>query len=70
VSAYKHFENFPAATVMEFNRVMATRIHPTKSLLISTTIEILDEKLPGEIAVDEILEKSGISKGTFRSCSG
>jgi len=37
---------------------MASRIHPTKSLLIATTIEILDEKLPGEIAVDEILEKS------------
>jgi len=44
---------------------MAARIHPTKSLLIATTIEILDEKLPGEIAVDEILEKSGISKGSL-----
>lgn len=44
---------------------MASRIHPTKSILISTTVEILDTKLPGEIAVDEILDKSGISKGSL-----
>lgn len=50
---------------MEFNSGMASRTHPTKSLLIATTIEILDSKLPGEIAVDEILEKSGISKGSL-----
>ena len=35
---------------------MASRTHPTKSLLIATTIEILDSKLPGEIAVDEMKE--------------
>ena len=35
---------------------MATKIHPTKELLISTTVTLLDTKLPGEIAVDEILE--------------
>ena len=44
---------------------MTTRIHPTKALLISTTVELLDTKLPDEIAVDEILEKSGISKGSL-----
>ncbi len=44
---------------------MTTRIHPTKALLISTTVGLLDTKLPDEIAVDEILEKSGISKGSL-----
>ncbi len=44
---------------------MATRVHPTKALLISTTVKLLDTKLPNEIAVDEILETSGISKGSL-----
>ncbi|MEY2815143.1 MAG: hypothetical protein RIS05_891 [Actinomycetota bacterium] len=44
---------------------MGTRIHPTKALLISTTVTLLDTKLPNEIAVDEILEASGISKGSL-----
>lgn len=44
---------------------MKTSLHPTKSHLIETTVAILDEKLPNEIAVDEILEKSGISKGSL-----
>lgn len=44
---------------------MGTRIHPTKALLISTTVKLLDTKLPNEIAVDEILEASGISKGSL-----
>ena len=44
---------------------MKISLHPTKSHLINTTVSILDEKLPNEIAVDEILEKSGISKGSL-----
>jgi AcrR family transcriptional regulator len=50
---------------MEFNWLMAIKIHPTKALLISTTVTLLETKLPGEIAVDEILEASGISKGSL-----
>lgn len=44
---------------------MRNSFHPTKSQLIDTTVLILNEKLPSEIAVDEILEKSGISKGSL-----
>jgi len=44
---------------------MGARRHPTKALLISTTVTLLDTKLPNEIAVDEILEASGISKGSL-----
>ena len=40
-------------------------MHPTKALLIATTVTLLDTKLPNEIAVDEILEASGISKGSL-----
>lgn len=45
--------------------LMTKVIHPTKAQLIRTTAEILESKLPNEIAVDEILEKSGISKGSL-----
>lgn len=44
---------------------MSNIIHPTKAQLIRTTVELLNSKLPGEISVDEILEKSGISKGSL-----
>jgi AcrR family transcriptional regulator len=44
---------------------MKNSLHPTKSHLINTTVAILEEKLPNEVAVDEILEKSGISKGSL-----
>lgn len=60
-----HFENYPDRLFIELNRSVPTRVHPTKALLISTTVELLDTKLPDEIAVDEILEKSGISKGSL-----
>ena len=60
-----HFENYPDGPSIELNRSMATKIHPTKALLIATTVELLDTKLPDEIAVDEILDKSGISKGSL-----
>jgi AcrR family transcriptional regulator len=44
---------------------MATAVHPTKALLISTTVSLLDTKLPHQIAVDEILDASKISKGSL-----
>jgi AcrR family transcriptional regulator len=44
---------------------MPATIHPTKSRLIETTAELLSTKFPEDIAVDEILEKSGISKGSL-----
>ena len=44
---------------------MPQPIHPTKTRLIETTAEILETKFPEDIAVDEILEKSGISKGSL-----
>ena len=44
---------------------MPQTIHPTKSRLIETTAELLDTKFPQDIAVDEILDKSGISKGSL-----
>ncbi len=44
---------------------MRQSMHPTKTLLIETAVKLLDSQLPHEIAVDEILEKSGISKGSL-----
>lgn len=44
---------------------MRQSIHPTKTLLIETAVTLMDNQLPHEIAVDEILEKSGISKGSL-----
>ena len=44
---------------------MPQTIHPTKSRLIETTAELLNTKFPQDIAVDEILDKSGISKGSL-----
>lgn len=44
---------------------MRQLIHPTKTHLVETAVKILDTQLPHEIAVDEILEKSGISKGSL-----
>jgi AcrR family transcriptional regulator len=40
-------------------------IHPTKARLIETTAELLEKALPEVIQVDEILDKSGISKGSL-----
>lgn len=44
---------------------MRQSVHPTKTLLIETAVKLLDTHLPHEIAVDEILEQSGISKGSL-----
>jgi len=39
--------------------------HPTKTRLIEITAGLLENQFPQEIQVDEILEKSGISKGSL-----
>ena len=44
---------------------MLSSFHPTKAKLVQTAVELLETKLPTEIAVDEILEISGISKGSL-----
>jgi AcrR family transcriptional regulator len=44
---------------------MRQSVHPTKTHLIETAVALLEDKMPHEIAVDEILEKSGISKGSL-----
>jgi AcrR family transcriptional regulator len=44
---------------------MRNSIHPTKSLLVETAVKILDTKKPHEVSADEILETSGISKGSL-----
>lgn len=44
---------------------MSTAFHPTKSRLIETAAEILESKYPQDVTVDEILDKSGISKGSL-----
>jgi AcrR family transcriptional regulator len=44
---------------------MASTFHPTKTRLIETAAEILETKFPEDVAVDEILDKSGISKGSL-----
>ena len=44
---------------------MPSTTHPTKTRLIETTAELLEKQFPQEIQVDEILEKSGISKGSL-----
>lgn len=44
---------------------MLSSFHPTKAKLVQTAVELLERKLPTEIAVDEILEISGISKGSL-----
>jgi AcrR family transcriptional regulator len=44
---------------------MPQTIHPTKARLIETAAEILEGQLPEVVQVDEILDKSGISKGSL-----
>ncbi|MFM6841782.1 MAG: TetR/AcrR family transcriptional regulator [Candidatus Planktophila sp.] len=44
---------------------MTQAFHPTKVRLIETTAELLEDQFPQDIQVDEILEKSGISKGSL-----
>jgi AcrR family transcriptional regulator len=42
-----------------------TPIHPTKQALIKTLIDLLETKTAEEISVDEVLQASGISKGSL-----
>lgn len=44
---------------------MFTGKHPTAQLLIKTTVELLSQKRPEQISVEEILHISGISKGSL-----
>ena len=40
-------------------------MHPTKKVLLETVITLLDNKKPEEILSDEVLQISGISKGSM-----
>jgi AcrR family transcriptional regulator len=44
---------------------MARPIHPTKERLIETVSLMLDGEHPQDILVDDVLEKSGISRGSL-----
>lgn len=44
---------------------MRNSIHPTKELLIVTVVGFLDDRDPSRITVDEVLNESGISKGSL-----
>jgi AcrR family transcriptional regulator len=44
---------------------MSSTVHPTKARLIETAAALLENEFPEAIQVDEILEKSGISKGSL-----
>ncbi len=40
-------------------------LHPTKQTLLDTVVYLLNSKLPAEINSEEVLEMSGISKGSL-----
>ena len=44
---------------------MLTSFHPTKRLLVETVMSLLNTKTPDEVLADEVLEKSGVSKGSM-----
>ena len=44
---------------------MLFRSHPTKKLLVETVVDLLDSKKPTEILAEEVLEISGVSKGSM-----
>ncbi len=44
---------------------MLSSLHPTKRLLVETVVAMLETKKPNEILADEVLEKSGVSKGSM-----
>lgn len=50
---------------MSLIRSMPRSIHPTKARLIETAAELLESQFPQDIQVDEILDKSGVSKGSL-----
>lgn len=44
---------------------MQSSFHPTKRLLVETVVELLETKKPNEILAEEVLEISGVSKGSM-----
>lgn len=44
---------------------MLNTFHPTKRLLVETTVALMDKKAPEDISVDEVLALSGVSKGSM-----
>jgi len=44
---------------------MLTSFHPTKRLLVETVVAMLETKKPNEILAEEVLESSGVSKGSM-----
>lgn len=44
---------------------MLSAFHPTKKLLVETVVDLLDSKKPTEILAEEVLEISGVSKGSM-----
>lgn len=44
---------------------MLKRMHPTAERLVNTVVVLLDAKDPSKILVDEVLSKSGVSKGSL-----
>lgn len=44
---------------------MITSFHPTKKLLVETAVKMLDSRAPSEILAEEVLETSGVSKGSM-----
>jgi AcrR family transcriptional regulator len=44
---------------------MLNHFHPTKRLLVETVVAMLETKKPTEILAEEVLEVSGVSKGSM-----
>ena len=49
----------------EYPLRVLTHFHPTKRLLVETVAKLLDSKKQNEISTDEVLELSGVSKGSM-----
>ena len=44
---------------------MINNFHPTKRLLVETVVSMLNNKKPNELLADDVLEISGVSKGSM-----
>ena len=44
---------------------MLSAFHPTKRLLVETVAAMLESKKPSEVLTDEVLDTSGVSKGSM-----
>ena len=44
---------------------MLAAFHPTKRLLVETAAKLLESKAPSEVLAEEVLEISGVSKGSL-----